>query len=121
MTREFARLARKERISDAALQSVVNRTRRGLIDAEIGKFLVKQHVGKAGAHRAILFYRDGDKLVFLHLFAKNVQANLTRVETEAYKELAGVLAHLTTADIERLVEQRKWIEVDGKGSGKASE
>lgn len=115
-TKEFARLARKAGVDDQSLGEAVARAESGLIDAAIGKFLIKQRVGRrnqgrSGGFRTIAFHRLGDRAVFLHLFAKNAQGNLTDAELAAYRELAKHLAILSPEQISRLVEEKKWIEI----------
>lgn len=61
-TKEFARLTRKEGIDDLSLYQAVQRAEKGLIDATIGKFLIKQRVarrneGRSGGFRTIIFYQ----------------------------------------------------------------
>jgi hypothetical protein len=116
-TREFARLARKGRVSDLVLVEAVSRANRGLVDARIGRFLVKQRVaregqGRSGGFRAILFYRESDRAVFLHLFAKSERDNLTRAEEDAYRDFAREMAELTDEAVATLVEAKKWIRID---------
>jgi hypothetical protein len=115
-TKEFARLARKAGVSGRSLREAIVRAENGLIDATIGKFLIKQRIarqneGRSGGFRTIVFHRHGDRAVYLHLFAKNAQGNLTAAEVSAYREFAGHLANLTAEQIRKLVEQRKWIEI----------
>jgi hypothetical protein len=47
-TKEFARLARKAGLSDRALCQAVARAERGLIDAKLGRFLIKQRIAREG-------------------------------------------------------------------------
>lgn len=116
-TKEFARLARKEHIDDLSLCHAVQRAERGLIDAAIGKFLIKQRVarrneGRSGGFRTIVFYQQGNRSVFLHLFAKNEKDNLTNTEEAAYREFAKSLTAIRPDQIKALVETKKWIEID---------
>jgi len=116
-TREFSRLAAKARLTDAELLASAERAERGLADAEIGKFLVKQRVprrgkGRSGGYRAILFHRQADKAVFLHLFAKNERGNLSVTEEDAYRVIAKAIAKLSRSAIEELIEKQMWIRVE---------
>jgi hypothetical protein len=116
-TREFCRLARKQRIGDSSLKAAIERAESGLVDAQIGRFLIKQRVarpneGRSGGYRAILFFRQRDRAVFLHLFAKNDKANLTGPELAAYREFAKQLSDLGADHIKRLVDEGKWIEIE---------
>jgi hypothetical protein len=116
-TREFSRLAGKARLTDAELLASAKRAEKGLADAEIGKFLIKQRVprrgrGRAGGFRAILFHRQGDKAVFLHLFAKNERGNLSSTEEDAYRVIAKAMAKLSRSAIEELIERQMWIRIE---------
>ena len=119
-TREFARLARKSGLADVALCEAVARAQKGLIDAHIGRFLIKQRIaregqGRSGGFRSILFCRMVDRAVFLHLFAKNEKDNLSRTEEDAYRDFAREPASLTDEAIVVLVNERRWIEIDYEG------
>jgi hypothetical protein len=114
---EFARLARKEGVDEAGLREVVERAETGLIDANLGRFLIKQRIarkneGRSGGFRTTLFYREHRRAVFLHLFAKRDKGNLTSAELAAYRDFAKALAELTNQQVAKLVEQQKWIEIE---------
>lgn len=116
-TKEFARLAKREGVEDSNLCDAIDRAERGLIDATIGKFLIKQRVarrneGRSGGFRSIVFYRERDRAVFLHLFAKNDKDNLTSTELAAYRDFAKALTNLTVEQVRALIEENKWIEVE---------
>jgi hypothetical protein len=116
-TKEFARLARKEGIDDLSLYQAVQRAQKGLIDATIGKFLIKQRVarrneGRSGGFRTIIFYQQANRSVFLHLFAKNEKDSLTNTEEVTYREFAKSLATIRPDQVKVLVETQKWIEID---------
>lgn len=115
-TKEFARLARKHDVSDADLIGAVRRAEKGLIDAEIGAHLIKQRVarkgeGRSGGFRTILFLKEHDRAVFLHLYEKSRQANLSDHEREFLREIAKHLASLRNPAFEKLVKDRKWKEI----------
>lgn len=122
-TKEFARQASKGGLSDQALCEAVGRAEKGLIDAHIGKFLIKQRIarareGRSGGFRAILFYRQTDRVIFLHLFAKNEKDNLTRTEEDIYREFAKQLAALSNETIGALLTEKRWMEIDYEGDRK---
>ncbi len=50
-TREFARIARKERLPDRVLAEAVERAELGLVDARIGRLLIKQRIAREGQGR----------------------------------------------------------------------
>lgn len=75
------------------------RVARGLIEAEIGKFLLKLRVarpgeGRSGGYRVILVYKAEAFAVFVHMFAKKAQANLTSEELESLRSLAKLFVSL---------------------------
>lgn len=115
-TKEFARLARKAALSDRSLREAVARAEDGLVDARIGKFLIKQRIareneGRSGGFRAIIFHRQSDRVVFLHLFAKNERNNLTGSEEDAYRDFAKELAALDEHLVNKLVRENRWMEI----------
>ncbi|MCR4282727.1 MAG: type II toxin-antitoxin system RelE/ParE family toxin [Bauldia sp.] len=82
------------------MAEAAERAAAGLIDANLGKFLIKQRVprlkgGKSGGFRAILFYRAEDMAVILYLFAKNERENLTAQELNIYRDVAQSIGRMT--------------------------
>lgn len=113
----FAKLARKEDISDYRLLDAVVRAERGQIDAQLAPHLIKQRIprpgqGRARGLRGILAYKRGTIAVPLFLFPKSGRANLTAAEQEAYAAFAAELAGFTDADFARLVRERGWRRID---------
>lgn len=116
-TKHFARLARRSKVMDGILRDGVTRAEAGQIDAQLGKFLIKQRVerpgeGRSGGFRAVMVFKTGDMTVFLHLFPKSSQENLSLEELDVFRELAKYFAALSEIDISRLVAKKEWIEVD---------
>lgn len=112
----FEKFARKERISDQALCDAVKRAEQGLVDADLGGGLIKQRVarpggGRSGGYRVMVFYRSGDRAVFVYGFAKNDRANLNRDEVETFQAAAKVVLGLTHAQVEAEVKAGRWTEV----------
>ena len=117
MTREFARLAARMRVSESSLCEAVHRAERGLVNASIGRLLIKQRVarkneGRSGGFRAVIFHQVSERAVLLHVFAKNDQGTLTPHEESTYREFAKVLATVTSEQCMSLVRDEKWIEID---------
>jgi hypothetical protein len=91
--RVFARLARREGISDASLVQAVEQADRGLIEPDLGGGVIKQRVararaGKSGGYRALLAYRTKTRSVFLHVFAKSDLGNIGSDELKTLKDIA---------------------------------
>jgi hypothetical protein len=112
----FARFARKERISDAALCDAVARAENGLIDADLGGGLIKQRVarpgaGKSGGYRTLVLYRNGERAVFAFGFAKSGMDNIDDKDEARLKALAEVTLGFSDLEITMLVEAGKLVEV----------
>lgn len=52
VTKNFDRKARKADLSDPLLIDAVMRAERGLVDANLGRFLIKQRIARAGKGRS---------------------------------------------------------------------
>jgi hypothetical protein len=105
----FAKFARKEKLGDVALCDAVNRAEQGLIDADLGGGLFKQRVardgeGKSGGYRTLLFFRSGERAIFVSGFAKNDKANLTALELAELKKSAKEYLAFTQHQIDLLVK-----------------
>jgi hypothetical protein len=92
-TKVFARFANKERISDTTLCEAVERAEMGLIDADLGGYVIKQRVnrdgqGRSKGHRVIIAFISKKRSFFLHGFSKNDKDNLSDDELEMMKCLA---------------------------------
>ncbi len=112
----FAKFARKERISDAALSDAIRRAEQGLIDADLGGGLLKQRVardgeGKSGGYRTLIFFRSGDRAIFVVGFAKSDKANLNALELGALKKAAKEYLAFSQGKIDALVEMESLTEV----------
>ncbi len=98
-TRWTARFTRREQISDRSLREAVERAERGIIDADLGRGLIKQRVarqgqGRSGGYRMIVIYRAKDRAVFLYGFAKSERENIEDDELETMRDTAAeFLAH----------------------------
>jgi hypothetical protein len=100
LTKSFARFQRKENISDEALNEAIGRAEQGQIDAPLGRYLIKQRIGRAGqgrsgGYRTVIAYRFGDRAIFLFGFAKSERGNIDPADE---KELAVTGAALLAFD-----------------------
>lgn len=117
MPKDFARLARRSGLADAGLLDAVDRAETGKIDADLGGGLIKQRVarpgeGRSGGFRVVVAYRKAERAIFLHMFPKSRQANLSAIELEVYQELAKLYDALTDEQLDRLVEKRGWKRIE---------
>jgi hypothetical protein len=107
VVKAFRRFQRRENISDTMLCAAVRSAEAGLIDADLGREVIKQRIaragqGKSGGYRVLIAFRRGERAVFLYGFAKNERANIRPHQ----------LAEL------RLYAER-WLGFDDKGIGRA--
>ena len=117
LTKEFARQARRSGLSDEGLHEAGERAEEGKVDADLGGGLIKQRVarpgrGRSGGFRTIIAYRRGAHAIFLHLFAKARQANLSEAELETLQKLAKMYDALDDAQLDELVASRGWRRIE---------
>lgn len=117
LSKEFARLARRAGVDDEAMQSAITRAEQGTIDADLGGNLIKQRVarpnqGRSGGFRTVLAYRRGKRAVFLHLFDKGRQSNLTSIEQDRYRSIAEAIDALSNEQLDELVAIRGWRKIE---------
>ena len=91
-TKEFARFARKDRLSAKAMLEAAADVAAGNFDADLGGGVFKQRVarpggGKSGGFRTILFFKAGRRTFFAYGFAKNERANVSAKELKALKKV----------------------------------
>jgi hypothetical protein len=115
-TKWFERFARKQKIGDALLLDAVERAERGLVDADLGDYVIKQRIarrgqGKAGGYRVIVLFKRGLRAVFIYGFAKSERANIDSDEEKQFKEAACRVLELTEKQIEELIENGDFVEV----------
>lgn len=113
VTKSFDREARKANLKDHTLVEAVMRAERGLIDANVGRFLIKQRIarpgqGRSGGFRTMIMYRKGDLAVFIFAFAKADQSNLSDRELTSLQALADSFADVSPAEIVELVKIGEW-------------
>lgn len=116
-TKEFARFARKEKIDDTLLVEAVAQAEAGSVDADLGSGVIKQRVarqggGKRGGYRVLIFFKIGSRAVFVDGFAKSDRDNIDDDELTAYRKAARLALAFSEQDVDRLVAQGKWSEVE---------
>ncbi|WP_244481186.1 type II toxin-antitoxin system RelE/ParE family toxin [Rhizobium sp. Leaf371] len=92
---EFHNWAIEYGVSDAMLCTAAKEIEAGLVDARLGGFLLKKRVaapgrGKSGSYRMLVGYRQADRLIFVHGFAKNETDNITKNEKAALRKLCEI-------------------------------
>jgi hypothetical protein len=112
----FARFARKNGIDDEALKSAVSEIEAGNFDADLGGYVFKQRVaragqGKRGGYRAILFFKQGERVFFVFGFAKSEMENISADELMDYKNLAKKYINAPDTKISEWLEESSLIEI----------
>lgn len=113
-TRYFNRLMKS--LDDNALCASVEEMMQGLIDADLGSYIVKKRValpgrGKSGGARTIVATKKGSRWFFLFGFAKNEKSNITASETERLQAFAADLLSLSDKSLNEFVSEGKLVEI----------
>lgn len=120
-TKEFARFARRSRLSGAKLLQAATEVMDGQYDADLGGGVFKQRVareggGKSGGFRTIILFKVGGHCFFAHGFAKSEKANVSSKELKALKQLAGLLLGFSEEQIQAARVSGELIEVVTDGN-----
>ena len=107
-TPSFDRDLRGSGLDNDDLKIAVREIEAGLIDANLGSELLKKRIarpggGKSGGYRTVLAYRQGERVIFMHLFAKNEKSDVTRSELTALKTLAKAYMSLSAVELDKAV------------------
>ena len=113
-TRYFNRLMKS--LDDSALCAAVEEMMQGLIDADLGGYIVKKRValpgrGKSGGARTIVATKKGKRWFFIFGFAKNDKANITVSELERLQSFASDLLSLSDKSLDEVVKEGKLVEI----------
>ncbi|WP_281040952.1 type II toxin-antitoxin system RelE/ParE family toxin [Rhizobium sp. BK068] len=113
---EFEDWAGEYNVTDAMLCDAAKEIEAGLVDARLGGFLLKKRVaapgrGKRGSYRTIVGHRQGDRLIFVHGFAKNETDNITKKEKEALRKLCDVYMLADDKKLAEMIEMKQILEI----------
>ncbi|MCR5563074.1 MAG: type II toxin-antitoxin system RelE/ParE family toxin [Desulfovibrio sp.] len=114
-SKAFARFARREGISDAALGEALERLVNGLVDADLGGGLYKQRVarpeeGRSGGYRTLVCFRRDERAFFVYGFPKSARANISAGQGRDLKKLAAVLLNLPDDTLQAMLADNSLIE-----------
>lgn len=115
--RYITRYTAKQGITDADLLEAVQRAESGLIDADLGGGVIKQHIarqgqGRSGGYRSIILFKQGGRAFFVYAFAKNDRENIDRRELAEMKELATIMLAYSPAQIEQALSTGALTEIE---------
>ena len=116
MTREFSKWADKYDVTVADLVKVLDEVESGIFDADLGGHVLKKRVrfqdrGKRGSGRAIICFKKAHRAIFVHGYAKNQKANVSKKELEAFRKVAEILLNLSQYQVENSIRTGTFIEV----------
>jgi hypothetical protein len=125
-TKEFARFARKDRLSATTLLQAAAEVAAGNFDADLGGGVYKQRVtrpgsGRSGGFRTILFFRAGRHSFFVYGFAKSERANISAKELKALKKLADEMLGYSSARIAAAEKAGELIELVDDDDGEEND
>jgi len=109
ITRKIDKYFRSARLKRETLKEVIGNIITGNT-VSLGKKLFKTRMkaprrGKRGSYRTIAYYKFGERIIFLVLFAKNERDTLSDIELRALKMYASELDKLNHQEIDALVKK----------------
>jgi hypothetical protein len=116
MTKEFAKWAGKHGLTISDLAETLDEVDAGSFEADLGGHVLKKRVsfpgqGKRGSGRTIICFKKDDRAIFVHGFAKNEKANVSKKELIAFRRVAEILLNLSPDQIARSISTGTFIEV----------
>lgn len=116
-TKEFAKEARRLRISDSSLRKAIDEIEAGNVDASLGGEVFKQRVaragsGKSGGYRTIIVFRHAHRSVFIDVFAKNETESISVKALKSFKQAANLMLKFNQTTLTELLSKQIWIEID---------
>jgi hypothetical protein len=116
MTKHFSKWASKQNIPENELSKALTEVQQGKFETNLGGNVFKKRIrfegkGKSGSGRTILCYKKGERMVFVHGFAKNEKSNLSKKELVAFKELSKILLSFSDEELAIAIENGNLVEV----------
>jgi len=115
----FARWMRKNKITQEDLLDATQEMVNGLIDADLGGYVVKKRLalhgrGKSSGARTIVATNFGERWFFLFGFEKNERSNIDRDELKSLQQLALTLLSFDASQLETAVIAGQLVELNGE-------
>lgn len=112
LTKTFQGFAARERISDATILKAAREMQRQLYDANLGSCVYKKRIARAGAgkrggYRALIVFRDEERLFFMRGFAKSERENISTDELQGLKHLAALYLDYSPFRLYQLVNNKE--------------
>lgn len=117
-SKSFAKWMVKEQLADSTLLAAVDEMEQGLIDADLGSYIVKKRValvgrGKRSGARTLVVYQTKNCAFFVYGFAKNAKENISERELDALRALASVLISYSSVELAVAARAGTLLEVKG--------
>ncbi|MBS0359389.1 MAG: type II toxin-antitoxin system RelE/ParE family toxin [Proteobacteria bacterium] len=115
-TRHFSKWAKKQKVSTDNLATAAEEVRNGNYEANLGGNVIKKRMpfhgkGKRGGIRTIIFYKQHDKLIFVHGFQKNEQSDISDAELKGFKELAKIFMSMSEHQFQHGIKIGNFMEI----------
>lgn len=115
--KDFAKWAKRERISDKSLIEISAEMSRGLLGDRLGANIYKKRIkvdgrGKRGGGRVIVLFKDRDVTLFLYGYLKNEQGSISENEERQLRLFASEFSKLTPVDRAKLRMEGKLITIE---------
>jgi hypothetical protein len=110
MTASFVRRARRARLRTDELCRAVHEAAAGLA-VRLGGGVFKKRVNR-NRHRAVILGKGGRRWFYIHLFAKQDQADLNEQELAAFRALARYHDELSAAQLQALLSHGDLTELN---------
>jgi hypothetical protein len=113
MTKDCARLLKKADIGEKKFNEAIREICAGNVIA-LGHKVFKKRIGsrfggKRGGYRSILYYRIQHVIVFMYIYAKNEQEDITEQEKKAFIELAGLFDQMDSAAMMKAITENRLV------------
>ena len=117
-TKTFARWMRKNKITQEDLLDATQEMVSGLIDADLGGYVVKKRLalhgrGKSSGARTIVATKFGVRWFFLFGFEKNERSNIDSDELKSLQQLALTLLSFDASQLATALNAGQLIELNG--------
>lgn len=115
-TKRFAKWARKNRLSDETLLTIVDELHTDNTKGALGNHVYKRRValpgrGRRGGARTILAFKVSDKAFFIFGYPKNELATVSNTQLRQLKIVAKIYLNYTDNDLEHAINNKELIEV----------
>lgn len=113
----FFKWAKSEGLTDSTFMKAAKEIDQGLIDANLGGYLVKKRVarkgqGKSGGFRTIVVFQKGHRTIFIYGFPKNQRDNISEQEEKGLKKLAQGLLDAPDSALKEMIINGDLYEVN---------